>query len=150
MNYTRPSDRRKVAVEFPVGNNHAVILDAKLNVSKNTGANMISLKLAGKLNEIGYYHLVFGNTMTAVNLTFLLASIEDNGVNIPDMDFAYNQSTVDFLKGKPVYIKVIKERYKGGDHSKIAEFMTSEEFGVEQHADSQPDVSLEEAEDLSF
>ena len=52
--------------------------------------------LLGKSNEKGVYFLTFGNDYTEDNLRYILVSIQDNGVEIPDVDFGYNRETLNF------------------------------------------------------
>ena len=66
-----------------------------------------------KVTKKGFIFLTFGNDYTEDNLRYILVSIQDNGVEIPDVDFGYNRETFEFLKGKDVYIQVEEQEYKG-------------------------------------
>lgn len=68
--------------------------------SKNTGAPMFRMLVTGENEEEATHYLVFGNSYTESNVNFLLASIEDNGVDIPDIDFGFNPETLNFFKRK--------------------------------------------------
>ncbi|TYC47998.1 type III secretion system protein PrgE [Weissella muntiaci] len=146
--YKRPTERKPETVQFPAGLNQAKIEGAKLSISKNGDTNMIVLKLVGSLNEVGYYNLTFGNSMTDTNLMYILASIEDHGVVIPEIDFGYNQLTVNFLKGKSVFINVVKKKYQGKARSEVEKFLNANEFGIEQHG--REDLPEEMDEELGF
>jgi hypothetical protein len=124
-------------VPFPEGKHVAIIAAAKMDLSKEKGTPMIKLRIAGHTNEVAFYYLAFGNKMTEDNLGFLLASIEDNGVVIPDLDFGYNQKTVDFLIHKQVFIEVVNEKYKGKVRGNISRFLTKAEF-TNGEVDSRP------------
>ena len=89
---------------------------------------MFVLSIIGKNEEKGAFYLTFGNDYTEDNLRYLLASIQDNGVEIPDVDFGYNRETFDFLKNKEVYIKVEEQEYKGKVRHAVTNFLTLEEF----------------------
>lgn len=82
----------------------------------------------GKSNEKGVYFLTFGNDYTEDNLRYILVSIQDNGVEIPDVDFGYNRETFEFLKGKDVYIQVEEQEYKGKVKHAVTNFLTQDEF----------------------
>lgn len=128
MNYKRPTKRSVETVPFPKGKHIAKIVAAKLDLSKDKSRRMITLRLIGRLNEVAYYNLAFGTTLTEDQLGFMLASIEDNGVTIPELDYGYNEDTVGFLQGKKVYIDVVEQKYKGRVQGKIHRFLTKAEF----------------------
>ncbi len=92
---------------------------------------MITLRVTGQLNEVAYYNLPFGTTLTEDQLGFLLASIEDNGISIPELDYGYNEETIVFLKGKQVFIDIVEQKYKGKVQGKISRFLTQAEFDGE-------------------
>lgn len=98
------------------------------------------LTIEGQKKESLMFFLVFGNNYTEENLNYLLASIEDNGVEIPDMAFGYTPETLNFLKGKDVFIKVEMKPYKEEMQPTITTFLTLQEF----------EESGEEAEDTSM
>ncbi|GAK31327.1 hypothetical protein WOSG25_090240 [Weissella oryzae SG25] len=151
MRYSRPTERRTKAIDFPAGYHDVRIADVTATTAKNKETQMFVLKLIGSLSEVGYYNLTFGNSMTDENIGFILASIEDHGVEIPDIDFAYNRQTVDFLNGKQAYIKVTTERYRGTDKGRVDEFVTAAEFNKHRKNNDEAAESVEADEaDLNF
>ena len=131
MKYNRPTERRTYQ-DFETGMHEATI--QKVTASKTReNKDMMVLRLAGSNDESGFYNLAFGNDYTEENLSFILTSIEDNGIEIPDIDFDYNQATANFLTGKPVYILVEPKTYQGETRQNITAFLTLAEFeGVEE------------------
>jgi hypothetical protein len=132
MNYTRPVRKeKKETVYFAEGAHQATIKQATLRSSKDTNRPMIRLVIEGQNEERAYYNLTFETEYTEENLGFLLASIEDNGVAIPAMDFGYTHATAEFLKNKKVYIDVVTDMYQGKARGKISTFLTIDEY--DQH-----------------
>jgi len=131
VNYKRPVQRTEETVPFPKGKHIAKIVVAKLDLSKEKNRRMITLRVTGQLNEVAYYNLPFGTTLTEDQLGFLLASIEDNGISIPELDYGYNEETIVFLKGKQVFIDIVEQKYKGKVQGKISRFLTQAEFDGE-------------------
>ncbi|HCT8104418.1 TPA: type III secretion system protein PrgE [Enterococcus faecalis] len=127
MKYERPLKRESQIKEFELGTHAAVIEKVKKKRSQK-GNDMFLLSLLGKSNEKGVYFLTFGNDYTEDNLRYILASIQDNGVEIPDVDFGYNRETFEFLKGKDVYIQVEEQEYKGKVKHAVTNFLTQDEF----------------------
>jgi hypothetical protein len=128
MKYTRPAARTEAGFKtFEVGTHAATITSIGKKDSKN-GSKMFVLSLEGKEGEKGTYFLVFGNDYTENNLSFLLASIEDAGAEIPDIEFGHNKLTYQFLNGKEVFIRVEMQEYKGSSRPTITEFLTLDEF----------------------
>ena len=111
MKYERPLKRESQIKEFELGTHAAVI--EKVQKKRSQKGNDMFYSLFGKSNEKGVYFLTFGNDYTEDNLRYILVSIQDNGVEIPDVDFGYNRETFEFLKGKDVYIQVEEQEYKG-------------------------------------
>ncbi|EGO2510613.1 type III secretion system protein PrgE [Enterococcus faecalis] len=127
MKYERPLKRESQIKEFELGTYAAVIEKVQKKQSQK-GNDMFLLSLLGKSNEKGVYFLTFGNDYTEDNLRYILASIQDNGVEIPDVDFGYNRETFEFLKGKDVYIQVEEQEYKGKVKHAVTNFLTQDEF----------------------
>lgn len=149
MKYTRPQKRNVETVPFPKGKHLAKIVAAKFDLSKDKNRRMITLRLIGQLNEVAYYNLLFGTTLTEDQLGFLLASIEDNGVTIPELDYGYNEDTITFLKGKKVFIDVVEQKYKGKIQGKINRFLTKSEFdGQDLTVDDDPFQNEAETTDV--
>ncbi|HEY0221624.1 MAG TPA: type III secretion system protein PrgE [Lactovum miscens] len=135
--YQRPKEVRAAKEFFPfeVGVHKAEIKNVTLDESSK-GFPMFVLRVVGDGDASGFYNLTFGQEHTASLLNYLLASIEDNGVEIPQIDFDYNEETANFLKGKEVYIEVKERRYKGKTENKIAFFLNQDEFeGFDQEDD---------------
>lgn len=129
MKYTRPLKREETKKEFSIGSHPATIKQVQNLISKNkTKSEMFMITVVGEDKEEAIYFLVFGNAYTESNLNFLLASIEDNGVDIPDIDFGYNPATLKFLKGKAVYIEIKETEYKGNKQHSIDKFLNLKEF----------------------
>ena len=107
---------------------HVPLIEKVQKKRSQKGNDMFLLSLLGKSNEKGVYFLTFGNDYTEDNLRYILASIQDNGVEIPDVDFGYNRETFEFLKGKDVYIQVEEQEYKGKVKHAVTNFLTQDEF----------------------
>ena len=114
-------------IEFELGT-HAAVIEKVQKKRSQKGNDMFLLSLLGKSNEKGVYFLTFGNDYTEDNLRYILVSIQDNGVEIPDVDFGYNRETFEFLKGKDVYIQVEEQEYKGKVKHAVTNFLTQDEF----------------------
>ena len=127
MKYERPLKRESQIKEFELGT-HAAEIEKVQKKRSQKGNDMFLLSLLGKSNEKGVYFLTFGNDYTEDNLRYILASIQDNGVEIPDVDFGYNRETFEFLKGKDVYIQVEEQEYKGKVKHAVTNFLTQDEF----------------------
>lgn len=127
MKFNRPTGNRKQFISFREGCHVATIKQAILDQTKD-GKPKIKILVVGSEGESGLYHLTFGNEYTEINFNYLLSSIEDNGVDIPDIDFDYNQETTEFLKGKEVYIEVCEEEYNGEIYGRVAGFLRQEDF----------------------
>ncbi|HDV6603427.1 TPA: type III secretion system protein PrgE, partial [Enterococcus faecalis] len=106
----------------------AAVIEKVQKKRSQKGNDMFLLSLLGKSNEKGVYFLTFGNDYTEDNLRYILVSIQDNGVEIPDVDFGYNRETFEFLKGKDVYIQVEEQEYKGKVKHAVTNFLTQDEF----------------------
>ncbi|GMC15761.1 type III secretion system protein PrgE [Enterococcus faecalis] len=127
MKYERPLKRETQIKQFELGTHAARITTVNKTKSKK-GNDMFVLSIVGKNEEKGAFYLTFGNDYTEDNLRYLLASIQDNGVEIPDVDFGYNRETFEFLKGKDVYIQVEEQEYKGKVKHAVTNFLTQDEF----------------------
>ena len=127
MKYERPLKRESQIKEFELGT-HAAVIEKVQKKRSQKGNDMFLLSLLGKSNEKGVYFLTFGNDYTEDNLRYILASIQDNGVEIPDVDFGYNRETFEFLKGKDVYIQVEEQEYRGKVKHAVINFLTQDEF----------------------
>ena len=125
MKYERPLKRESQIKELGT---HAAVIEKVQKKRSQKGNDMFLLSLLGKSNEKGVYFLTFGNDYTEDNLRYILASIQDNGVEIPDVDFGYNRETFEFLKGKDVYIQVEEQEYKGKVKHAVTNFLTQDEF----------------------
>lgn len=139
MKFKRPSVRSEGYKKFEVGTHVATINKVVKKVS-SSGNNMFVLALVGKNEEKGSSYLVFDNDYTEENLSFLLSSIEDNGVEIPEIDFGYNKLTFEFLENKEVYIEVEKKLFQGKMQPQITKFLTLEEFENSEEDDGNEDV----------
>lgn len=120
MKYERPLKRNTGPDPFSIGTHSATIEKVIRKKSKNDN-NMFMLTLEGKAKEAGVFFLTFGNNYTQENMSYLLASIEDNGTDIPEIAFGYNADTLNFLIGKDVFIKVEMK-------PTITTFLTLQEF----------------------
>ena len=90
---------------------------------------MFVLTVTGENEENGVYFLTFGTEYTEANLSYILASIQDNGVDIPEeIDFGFNKDTFYFLKNKDVYIRVEEQEYNGKKRQAIVDFLTVDEY----------------------
>lgn len=127
FSYKRPVGERNTYKNFEVGVYPAAIKKVKLAKTK-ADKPKFTIIVNGKNEESGLYNLVFGNEFTEKNFNYLLASIEDNGTEIPDIDFDYNEETVKFLTGKNVYIRVELSDWNGELVPTITEFLNEEEF----------------------
>lgn len=128
MKYTRPLQREKEKNEFSIGSHPATISKIKNMISKKTKSEMFIMTIVGEEGQEATYFLVFGNDYTENNVNFLLASIEDNGEEIPDIDFGYNKQTRDFLLNKAVYIEIKETEYQGNKQNSIDKFLNLAEF----------------------
>lgn len=127
MKYQRPIVREQGPKEFTPGT-YAATITKIINKPSKSGAKMFTFILTGKEEQQGRSFLTFGNDFTDSTLSFMIASIEDNGVEIPDIEFGWNQDTLNFLMNKDVFIRVEEGMYKGQPQTKITEFLTLEEF----------------------
>lgn len=116
-------------VDFAEGPHEAKIARAKLSHSKDSKVEMIVLRIVGEDGESGFFNIVFGDEFGVEQLMFVLTSIKHNGFDIPEeIDWDYNQETVDFLKGKDVYIYVKNEVYQGKTSGKIKRVLNQDEY----------------------
>ncbi|EHV0179359.1 type III secretion system protein PrgE [Enterococcus faecalis] len=127
MNYQRPIKRTTGYKNFNVGTHQVKITGVKKTKSSK-GNNMFRLFVEGSQGEKGQYFLTFGTEYTDESLTFLIASIEDAGTDIPDLDFGFNRATFDFLLKKDAFIQVEMKEYKGKSQPAITKFLTLDEF----------------------
>lgn len=134
MKYTRQNERTEGYKKFDVGT-HAATIKKVIKKLSGKGSKMFVLSLEGKKEEKGSYYLVFGNDYTEENMNFLLSSIEDNGAEIPEMDFGYNKETFEFLEDKEVYIEVEDKLFNGKMQPQIVKFLTLEEFENSEQLD---------------
>ncbi len=128
---------------FDEGVHEGTIKFAKLTKS-SSGSDMMTLFVEGHHGEGAFYNLTFSSDNIEASeefMNYILSSIEDNGVEIPDLDFGYNQATVQFLKNKAVYIRIKHKTYQGKLDGKIQDFLNQEEF---------EDEGLEEEWEESF
>lgn len=134
LRYKRPTEVRKgISKQFEEGNHAAVIRKVtRLPGDKKKKTDSFMFHIVGTNGESGVGFLSFGNSFTETNLQYLLASIEDNGVSIPDVSFGYNRATYEFLFGKKVFIKVEEGLYKGRKTPKITGFITKAEYEQEE------------------
>lgn len=127
MKYQRPIVREQGPEKFTPGT-YAATITKIINKPSKSGAEMFTFILTGKEDQQGRSFLTFGNDFTDRTLSFMIASIEDNGVEIPDIEFGWNQATLNFLMNKDVFIRVEDGMYQGQPQTKITEFLTLEEF----------------------
>lgn len=127
MKYERPAKRDEGPKIFELGSHAATIKKVEKKTSKS-GNQMFMLKLEGTQKEQGVFFLVFGNDYTAPNLNYILASIEDNGIEIPEIVYGHNKATFEFLENKEVYINVTDELNQGELKRTIKTFLTLDEF----------------------
>ena len=74
---------------FAEGVYEGTIKFVKLTKS-SSGSDMMSLLVEGKEGEGAFYNLTFSPDNTEASedfMNYILSSIEDNGVEIPDLDF---------------------------------------------------------------
>ncbi|MFC4652747.1 type III secretion system protein PrgE [Lactococcus nasutitermitis] len=126
INYQRYTSNREKSIPFEVGAHLATIKRVSLKETKS-GLEKLVLLLEGESGETGFYYLTFNN-FVGENLNLILTSIDDNGEEIPQMSFGYDEATAQFLTGKEVYIKVGMETYQGEQRSVIKTFLNQEEF----------------------
>lgn len=139
MRYSRPVKREPSEKTFSVGT-HAATIKKVSNKKAKSGSNMFMLSIEGQNEEKGMFFLVFGNDYTEENMNYLLSSIEDNGVDIPDLEFGWNKATFAFLENKEVYINVELREYKGEMKPTITTFLTLAEFeGSEEFDETEED-----------
>ncbi|MCF0231309.1 MAG: type III secretion system protein PrgE [Enterococcus sp.] len=127
MNYQRPLQRTAGPKKFSVGTHQAKITKVQKKKSRKNN-DMFTIYLEGTNGERGVFYLTFGNEYTDENLNFLIASIEDNGVDIPDLDFGFNKDTFLFLHNKDVFIKVEMKPFNGETKEAVTQFLTLDEF----------------------
>lgn len=127
MAYKRPTGNRNEKKDFSIGVHEAEIKFVKMKQSSK-GNDMFLMLLKGTSGETAFFNLTFGNDFTEENRNYLLASIEDHGVDIPNLAFDYSQETADFLKGKMVYILVEEKEFKGELQHTVTTFFTQEEY----------------------
>lgn len=129
--YNRPTLKRGEYKNFELGRHSAIIKKVKL-AKTTTEKDKFTIIVKGKEGESGIYNLVFGTDFSEINLNYILASIEDNGYAIPELDFDYNEPTAKFLEGKSVYIRVGLSDWSGEEQPEITEFLNEEEFETEE------------------
>lgn len=139
MKYQKPTKNREEKISFSPGIHEAVIEKVIMNKSKKSGDDMFMIFVAGNNGESGLFFLTFDNDFTEENLGYILSSIEDNGCEIPDIDYDYNKETAEFLTGKDVYIKVKQTEYQGRTQYSIDSFLSQEEFDT--IVDSEDDMT---------
>lgn len=127
MNYQRPIQRTEGMKPFQLGTHQAKITKVQRKKSSK-GNDMFLIFVEGMNEEKGIYFLTFGTEYTNENLNFILASIEDGGVDIPELDFGYTRETYEFLRNKDVFISVELKSYKGETKPTITKFLTLDEF----------------------
>ena len=123
MKYKKPDKNREEKTPFAPGIHEAVIEKVVMQKSKK-GADMFMIFVSGTKGESSLSFLDFAEE----NLGYILSSIEDNGYEIPDIDFDYNKETAGFLTGKEVYIKVKEGEYNGEIQYSIDRFLSQEEY----------------------
>ncbi len=128
LKYERPIKNREVKLPFLPGVHEAVIQRVSMKKSKSEKDMFVIILENPGGNESGVFCLTFDTDFTDTNLSFLIASIEDNGVEIPSLDFGYNKETASFLKNKKVYIKVEESHYNGEIKPAIKTFLSQEEL----------------------
>lgn len=138
MNYQRPLQRTSGPKKFPVGTHQAKITKVQKKKSRKNN-DMFTIYLEGLNGERGVFYLTFGNEYTDENLSFLIASIEDNGIEIPDLDFGFNKDTFLFLHNKDVFINVEMKPFNGEIKEAVTQFLTLDEF--------ENSIPLEEADE---
>ncbi|MDT2947038.1 hypothetical protein [Lactococcus lactis] len=129
--YNRPTLKRGEYKNFELGRHSAVIKKVKL-AKTTTDKDKFTIIVKGKEGESGIYNLVFGTDFSEKNLNYILASIEDNGYEIPMLDFDYNEPTAKFLEGKSVYIRVTLTDWGEEEKPGVTEFLNEEEFEAEE------------------
>ncbi|WP_242359025.1 type III secretion system protein PrgE [Lactococcus petauri] len=127
MRYKRPTGNRNEKKEFALGVHEAEIKFVKMKQSSK-GNDVFLMLLKGEEGETAFFNFTFGKDFTEENMNYLLASIEDHGVDIPDLAFDYSQETADFLKGQTVYILVEEKEFKGEVQHAVSAFFTQEEY----------------------
>lgn len=138
MKFERKSARPKPNF-LQEGKHNVMIVSCEMTTSKK-GSEMLKLVLEDSQSGKGYYYLVFGTDYTEDNLQYLLTSIEDHGYDIPEMDFGYNQETVDFLKDKEIYVEITADTKGTQKRYSVSRILTLLEY----------DDSYEEDDDFSF
>lgn len=127
MKYQKPKANREEKIPFSPGIHEAKIEKVIMKKSKKD-ADMFMIFVSGPKGESTLFFLTFGNDFTEENLGYILSSIEDNGVEIPDIDYNYNHQTAEFLSGKDVYIKVKESEYNGELQFSIDRFLSQTEY----------------------
>lgn len=127
MKFKRIERKKRNKIQyFPVGRHQAKIIDVQMSESKNEN-EMFKITVSDGQYQ-GAYYLTFNTVYTKENLSFILMSIEDNGEEIPDIDFGYNYETAQFLEGKSVYIEVEEEFFQKKKLTKISSFLLLDEY----------------------
>ncbi|MDR0200253.1 MAG: hypothetical protein LBI43_06730 [Streptococcaceae bacterium] len=125
----KPSNGEHNYKNFSAGVHEVKIRRAELTNAKTTGRDMISFILESQFGETGFYNLVFGTEKSDGYLQRILASVADNGFEVPNnFDFGYNEGTVQFLASKDVFIEVVEEEFNDAPFFRINAFLTSEEY----------------------
>ncbi|WP_107196892.1 type III secretion system protein PrgE [Megasphaera stantonii] len=128
MKYERPQERGNQVNEFSTGT-HTGQISKVVKTRSKKGNDMFVLTVTGENEENGVYFLTFGTEYTEANLSYILASIQDNGVDIPDeIDFGFNKDTFYFLTNKDVYIRVEEQDYNGKKRQAIVDFIPVDEY----------------------
>lgn len=127
MRYERPQKQERQENRFTKGT-HPATIDKVVKKPSEKGNKMFILQLVGNEGQTGAFFLTFDTPYTDENLAYLLASIEDNGVDIPDIEFGHNRETFEFLKGKEVYIEVEIQPYNGENRPAVKTFLTLDDF----------------------
>lgn len=127
MKFERPKSRELERKDFEVGVHVAHIYSIDKQKS-GKGNDMFVLTIEGQNGEQVRNYMAFGTPYSELNLSYLLASIQDNGVDIPDIEFGYNPETLKFLLKKSVYIEIEPNEYEGTIRYQLKTFLTQEEF----------------------
>ncbi|MEG1504683.1 MAG: single-stranded DNA-binding protein [Enterococcus sp.] len=125
---------------------HNAVVSNVINKKSKSGKDMFEFSLEGTNGETGNYWLTFGLEWSEASLNRVLASVEDNNQQIAPIDYGYNQGTLDFLKGKRVFIQA-KDKTgtyidRNGEEKQsvgtdIKNFLTKEEFFTRQKRSNQ-------------
>ncbi len=131
MVYNRQNIAQLSADRFDLGV-HEVMISEIVKGETPRGNAQLQITVTGENGERDEVNVTFGTKYSIAELNRVLASIEDTGIAIPDLNFGNNAETGNFLLDKTARIWCKINKYLDGDgnerKNKKVEFVTLEEF----------------------